>query len=189
MQSTMVRGPARQLRPVRRVIGHSCAALVMVALLGACDSSATPTTRAPDPVHAAPEAAAVAPGPQVRFERAGEGDVAMLVRAFVAAARAEGRTPIVYVGASWCEPCGYFHAAATRGDLDHDLPPLSLLEFDLDVDAARLATAGYSSQMIPLFAVPSEDGRASERRIEGSIHGAGSPAEIAPRLRAILSAP
>jgi hypothetical protein len=41
--------------------------------------------------------------------------------------------------------------------------------------------------MIPLFAVPTDDGRASERRLEGSIHGPGSPTEIAPRLRAILS--
>lgn len=125
----------------------------------------------------------------MRFQPAGPGEVATLVRAFVAEVRAEGRTPLVYVGATWCEPCGYFHAAATRGDLDGELPAVTLLEFDLDADTARLASAGYSSRMIPLFAVPGDDGRASERRMEGSIHGPGSPAEIAPRLRAILSPP
>jgi hypothetical protein len=132
---------------------------------------------------------APAPTPRVRFEPAGEGDLAAIVQAFVVTARAEGRTPLVYVGATWCEPCRYFHAAAVRGDLDGELPPLALLELDRDRDGARIDAAGYGSQMIPLFAVPGPDGRASDRRIEGSIHGAGSPAEIVPRLRGILTPP
>lgn len=109
------------------------------------------------------------------------------VRAFAARARSEGREPLVYVGATWCEPCRYFHDAAERGDLDEALPRLALLEYDLDEDAERLAAAGYASRMIPLFVVPGADGRGSDRRIEGSIHGPGSPAQIAPRLRAILT--
>jgi hypothetical protein len=125
-------------------------------------------------------------GPHVRFDRAGEGDVATLVREHVARARAEGRTALVYVGAAWCEPCRYFHAAAEHGDLDSELPALALLEFDRDADGARLDTAGYGSEMIPLFAVPTGDGRAGAQRIEGSIHGPTSPLQIAPRLRAIL---
>lgn len=154
--------------------------VVCVLLCGAFACSA------PEP---ALRGVAAAPTPQVRFEHAGEGEVTALVRAFADRARAEGRTPLVYVGATWCEPCGYFHAAAERGDLDHDLPSIALLEFDRDHDAARLDAAGYGSRMIPLFAVPASDGRASDRRIEGSIHGPGSPSEIAPRLRAILEQP
>ena len=34
--------------------------------------------------------------------------------------------------------------------------------------------------------IAAPDGRASGRQIEGSIHGPGSPAQITPRLRAIL---
>ena len=109
------------------------------------------------------------------------------VRSFVAQARTEGRTPLVYVGATWCEPCQYFHRAAEQGQLDPSLPRLALLEFDRDRDGARLDAAGYSSRMIPLFVVPGEDGRATSRHIEGSIHGPGSPAEITPRLRALLA--
>lgn len=127
-------------------------------------------------------------GPRVRFEHApADGDVVRLVGAFVARARAEGRVPLVYVGATWCEPCQYFHAAAVRGDLDAELPPLALLELDLDRDRERIAAAGYGSRMIPLFAVPGDDGRGTGQQIEGSIHGPGSPSEIAPRLRALLS--
>ena len=157
-------------------------ALVLgLSLLGAC-TSAPPSPSDPAPARA-PEAA---PKPRIRFEPAGEGDLPALVRAFAERARTEGRTPLVYVGATWCEPCRYFHAAAERGELDLELPPLALLELDRDRDGARIDAAGYGSRMIPLFAVPGDDGRASERRIEGSIHGPTSPMQIAPRLREIL---
>jgi len=61
-----------------------------------------------------------------------------------------------------------------------------LLELDLDLDDPRLEAAGCKSRMIPLFAVPGGDGRCTDRRIEGSIHGPDSPAQILPRLRDIL---
>jgi hypothetical protein len=135
----------------------------------------------PSPLGAAPES-----GPVVSFVRASDGEVTALVRSFAADARAERRAPLVYVGATWCEPCRYFHEAAERGELDASLPRIALLEFDRDRDGARLDAAGYSSRMIPLFVVPGDDGRGTERRIEGSVHGPGSPAQIAPRLRALL---
>ncbi len=155
--------------------------LALLALLGC--APVTPRRASPDA--GAARAATSAPA-GVRFTRAGEGAVAPLAQAFAAAARGQGRVPLVYVGATWCEPCRYFHAAAERGDLDPRLPPLALLEFDLDRDGARLAEAGYRSEMIPLFAVPGADGRSTGRQVEGSIHGPGSPAQIAPRLRAML---
>ncbi len=136
------------------------------------------TTEAHEPVA---EASA-----RLRFEHAADGDLVPLVRAFVSRAEGEGRTPLVYVGATWCEPCRYFHAAAERGELDAQLPPITFLELDRDHDAARLDAAGYGSRMIPLFVSPEADGTASARRMEGSIHGPGSPAEIVPRLLAIL---
>jgi hypothetical protein len=90
------------------------------------------------------------------------------------------------VGAKWCEPCQNFHKAAAKGDLDGEFPDLTLLEFDLDEDRDRLATAGYVSQFIPLFAMPGPDGRASDKKFEGSVKGDGAVANIAPRLRSLL---
>jgi thiol-disulfide isomerase/thioredoxin len=161
---------------------HATARLAALAALPllAC---APVTPRRPPPDAAAPRAVA---DPRARFEHAGDGALAPLVVAFAARARAEGRVPLVYVGATWCEPCRYFHAAAERGEFDAQLPRLALLELDLDRDGARIAEAGYRSQMIPLFAVPGADGRGTGRQIEGSIHGPGSPAQITPRLRALL---
>jgi hypothetical protein len=113
-------------------------------------------------------------------------DVAALVRGELGRARSQKRDLLVYVGASWCEPCQRFHRAAQAGQLDHEFPRLRLLEFDLDRDRERLTAAGYTSRLIPLFARPGDDGRASGRQIEGSIKGEGAVGEIAPRLRTLL---
>lgn len=149
-----------------------------------------PVRPAPEPEPASAAAAPSDPPPSaahaVRFEPAPEGELPAIVLAFAERARAEGRTPLVYVGATWCEPCQYFHAAAERGELDGELPPLALLELDRDRDGARIDAAGYGSRMIPLFAVPGPDGRGTGAQIEGSIHGPGSPMQIVPRLRALI---
>ena len=73
-----------------------------------------------------------------------------------------------------------------RGELDAVLPGLTLLEFDLDQDRDRLTAAGYTSQLIPLFAVPDADGRASGRATAGAQKGGDYTAELAPRIRALL---
>ena len=114
-------------------------------------------------------------------------DVAETVRREVARARADKREILVYVGATWCEPCQYFHNAAAAGELDGAFPGLRLVELDLDRDREALARAGYGSKMIPLFALPREDGSGSGAQIEGSIKGPGAVAEITPRLKALLS--
>lgn len=121
------------------------------------------------------------------FVRAPPGDVPPIVRDASAAAAASGRGFLVYVGASWCEPCRRFHRAAEEGALDGALPKLMLLEFDLDRDRDRLVAAGYGSRFIPLFALASADGTASSHRIEGAIKGEGAVDFILPRLRELLT--
>ena len=63
---------------------------------------------------------------------------------------------------------------------------MRLLVFDADRDHDALVRAGYDSEMIPLFAVPAADGRATGRHIEGSVKGEAAVGEITPRLRALL---
>jgi hypothetical protein len=114
------------------------------------------------------------------------GDVQELVRRELARAKNDGHRLLVYVGAAWCEPCQRFHHAARNGQVDALFPGLRLIEFDLDRDKERLEAAGYKSKMIPLFAVPREDGTGSGEQIEGSIKGPGAVDQIAPRLQALL---
>ena len=141
--------------------------LLLGALLGACRREAP---RKVEIVHAPPE-----------------GDVARWVRGELGRAAREGREVLVYVGATWCEPCQRFHAAAAAGQLDASYPTLRLLEFDRDRDEERLREAGYTAPYIPLFAVPAADGRASGRQIAGSIKGEGAVGNIAPRLTELLT--
>ncbi len=123
----------------------------------------------------------------VEVVKAPEGEVAPLVKRELERARGEGRRLIVYVGASWCEPCQRFHDAAAAGQLDGVFPGLRLLEFDLDRDKEALEKAGYASKMIPLFALPKEDGTGSGQQIEGSIKGPLAVEQIRPRLTALLA--
>jgi hypothetical protein len=123
----------------------------------------------------------------VRIVHAAAGsDAAKVVREERERAKSDGRDLVVYVGARWCEPCQHFHKAAAKGDLDADFPDLTLLEFDLDDDRDRLTSAGYVGQYIPMFTLPAADGRASDRKFEGSVKGNGAVANIAPRLRSLI---
>lgn len=101
---------------------------------------------------------------------------------------ARDRVPVlVYVGATWCEPCQAFHAAAEAGSLDAPLGPLRFLVFDLDRDAERLGAAGYRSDLVPLFARANPDGRASGAQTDGVQKGGGYVEQLTPRIQALVS--
>jgi thiol-disulfide isomerase/thioredoxin len=116
------------------------------------------------------------------------GDVVALVANELDRADTDDRVLLVYVGASWCEPCQYFHHAVEDGTLDDSLAGVRLLEFDLDRDRDRLVAAGYSSRMIPLFVVPAPDGRAGPRRTEGGVKGPAAVDHLRERLVPLLRA-
>jgi len=123
----------------------------------------------------------------VELVPAPEGDVPTIVKLELERAARDRRQLLVYVGATWCEPCRFFHQAAAEHKLDRAFPQLRLLEFDNDRDGARLAMAGYASRYIPLFARPGADGRGTGRQIEGSVKGDGAVEQITPRLRGLLT--
>src|SRR5678816_1176400 len=93
-------------------------------------SSATTNTKATAAVPPPPSAK----GPKIQFVKAAGGEVAPLVKTERENAGKNQRSFLVYVGASWCEPCQRFHEAAAHGELDPELPAITLLEFDADND-------------------------------------------------------
>jgi len=149
---------------------RSLALVLAVAALAACQSSHS----GPPPKLELVDAPAVA-------------DAAPLIATEYARAQRDGKRLVVYVGASWCEPCRQFHAAAEAGQLDAPFGALRLLVFDDDRDNAALEHAGYHSKLIPLFALPNPDGTSSQKQIEGSVKGADAVQQISPRLRALLA--
>lgn len=109
------------------------------------------------------------------------------VQQHVEEADASGQRVVVYVGATWCQPCQRFHQALESGQLDESLAGMKFVEFDADRDREELRAAGYAFQYIPLFAVPDQSGHASGRAIEGSTQGEGGLLQgLAPRLLALL---
>ena len=161
--------------------------LALAALLTGCVGTPYDDTAA----HArgaerTPTAAAAAKPEFVRVT-ANDRRVDELVRAASIAAAAEQRRVLVYVGASWCEPCQRFHEAVEQGRLDADLAGIRFLEFDADVDTAALTDAGYGGKLIPRFAVPGTDGRGSDAKIEGGVKGEAAVAHILERLKGLLA--
>jgi thiol-disulfide isomerase/thioredoxin len=119
--------------------------------------------------------------------RADQVPLEQFVQQHVEEADASGQRVLVYVGATWCEPCQRFHKALEAGELDDALAGTKFIEFDADHDRAELKAAGYSSKYIPLFSVPASNGHSSGRAIEGSIKGDSAVREnLVPRLLALL---
>lgn len=166
--------------------------LVLAVALGvglhgvvSCTAEAPPPAGESSRARASETAAAKGPRPELVAAAAGELDA--VIREALAVAAAEGRRVVVYVGATWCEPCQAFHQAVERGELDDALAGVRFVELDSDRDGPRLHTAGYGGRLIPRFVVPAADGRASDQRIEGGIKGDGAVANIMERLEPLLA--
>jgi thiol-disulfide isomerase/thioredoxin len=136
-----------------------------------------------------PTAPSIDPSATVRFVTAPiDGVVSTIMAAQLSRSQTENRRVLLYAGASWCEPCRFFHEAVDRGELTGKLGAVDLVAFDSQVDAERLLLSGYESQFIPLFALPNPDGKASGRHIEGSTKGSAAVNDdLVPRLKELLA--
>lgn len=136
-----------------------------------------------------PVAPAIDPTATVRFVTAPmDGVVSTIMADQLARSKTENRRVLLYAGASWCEPCRFFHEAVDRGELTGKLGAIDLVAFDAQVDAERMLMSGYESQFIPLFALPNPDGKASGRHIEGSTKGSAAVNDdLVPRLKELLA--
>jgi len=98
-------------------------------------------------------------------------------------AKAEGRVLVVYVSATWCEPCKHFKDELASGRLDKKLAKVTLLAFDADRDLDRLGAAGYTFKFVPFVALPGSDGRPTDRQ-EATGHGGNAWRELLGKLEA-----
>ncbi len=125
--------------------------------------------------------------PQLTHRSDPKAPLEQFVQQHVEQADESGMRVLVYVGASWCEPCQRFHRALASGELDESLAGTRFVEFDADRDRAELKAAGYASKYIPLFSVPDPSGHSSGLSIEGSVKGDSAVREdLVPRLLALL---
>jgi thiol-disulfide isomerase/thioredoxin len=147
-----------------------------VFVVSACNGKHEPQSA---PTKAAPPAVAKSHAkPELAHRAQSTAPLEQFVQQHVEEADASGERVLVYVGATWCEPCQRFHKA---------LAGTKFIEFDADRDRQELRAAGYASKYIPLFSVPDQSGHASGRAIEGSIKGDSAVREnLVPRLLALL---
>ena len=111
---------------------------------------------------AAADEAAAAKG-KIRIVPATQDEAVLsLVRTERLKAKAEGRVLVVYVSATWCEPCKRLKAEIEAGRLDDRLGRTTLLAFDADADLDRLSSAGYAFKFVPYVALPGPDGRPAD---------------------------
>jgi thiol-disulfide isomerase/thioredoxin len=93
---------------------------------------------------------------------------------------------VVYVGATWCEPCQRFQDAVQAGALDTTFPNIRFLKFDADKHEQAIVRAGYASKYIPLFSIPNDKGEPQGRQFMGAIKGEGAVPYIVPKLQKLL---
>ncbi|MFO0547615.1 MAG: thioredoxin family protein [Polyangiaceae bacterium] len=151
-------------------------------LLAACsDQGAEPEPRP------AQSTSARAQGPKPEFVPVPAGVTGKTwIQSELARADRDGVKLVVYVGATWCEPCKAFHEALASGALDQKLAGVRFLDFDLESHAAALQDAECQSKLIPLFARPTTDGTCGAQRTEGGIKGSGAVDYMLPHLLGIL---
>lgn len=148
-----------------------------VLLLGllACNAPSTKngmTSDAPMTADSLVGRAAASSGPQAAdppkksrveiVEANADSDAATLIRTKRLEAKAEHRVLVVYVGATWCEPCRRFKTEVAAGRLDDRLGKTTLLVFDVDRDADRLGAAGYTFKFVPFVALAGADGQPAD---------------------------
>jgi hypothetical protein len=139
-------------------------ALLLAILVGCKSSPEIPPPPAQATVSAAPlVSAARAEKPHVRLIDADpDSDALSIIRTKRLEAKSESRVLVVYVGASWCEPCKRFKSELQSGRLDDRLSKVTLLAFDADKDVDRLGAAGYTFKFIPSVALPGADGHPTD---------------------------
>jgi hypothetical protein len=149
--------------------------------LSACDA---PQTTTPPTKESATKAATRA----LEWVKPGSGNPVAFALSEVERAKADGRTLLFYVGGESCEPCKRFHDASARGELNNEFGHLRLIDFDIERDAQAIEALGCVSRMIPLFAVPTAEGKCDpNRQIQGAIKGEGAVGFISPKLKALVS--
>jgi len=95
----------------------------------------------------------------------------------------QGLKPVLYIGASWCQPCKFLKehrddprvASALRGTYTIEI------DFD-DWTVAELSASGYGVQAVPVFFAIGAGGKAAGPKLDGGAWGGASP-EANPEAR------
>lgn len=146
-----------------------------------------PAAPAKPPAKPAPAPAVANPtGPVEVVDATPEVPAHIVIKNALRRANEAGQDLLVYVGASWCDPCVRFKKAVKAGVFNKGLPGVRFLAFDADADGERLKKIGYRWTYVPLFVRPAKSGWSSGVQIAGVPNKAGGAADLLPRLQKLL---
>jgi thiol-disulfide isomerase/thioredoxin len=164
--------------------------LILALVLLACNptpkeaAKAEPTSSTTSTSTASGSAGPVKAGDKIRvIPAAQDSDALSLIRTERLRAKAEGRVLVVYVSATWCDPCKKLKEEIEAGRLDDRYGKTTLLAFDADKDIDRLGSAGYTFKFVPYVALPGPDGRPADTQ-EATGKGSNAWKELLGKLDA-----
>lgn len=161
------------------------AAGLTVLLASGCDSKA-PTEASPEPSRSSSMTAEKASS----WMKIGSGGEALesKLKAEVGKAAERRQKPVLYIGATWCEPCSALKKYKSDPRMAEAFQGTYVIELDLDdwkVD--ELKALGFRAGVVPVFHVLGADGRASGPTIDGGAWGDNIPENMAPPLKKFFS--
>jgi thiol-disulfide isomerase/thioredoxin len=118
-----------------------------------------------------------------------KGKLAALISAQAAVAEAGGKKSVVYIGATWCPPCGAIKKYKTDKLMVAAFQGTHIIELDVDDwDADELTALGYEAASIPVFLAVGKDAKTNGKTINGGAWGDNTPANMAPPLTKFFAA-
>lgn len=121
----------------------------------------------------------------IELEPASTG-LAALLAGHAQRAGEQGLAPVLYVGASWCQPCKLLEQHRDDPQVARALRGTYTIELDFDDwTVAELSASGYEMQAVPVFFAIGADGKAAGPRLDGG-PWIGSAEQIAAAFERFL---
>ncbi len=121
----------------------------------------------------------------------GSGGLAAAIAREIAKKPSATAKPIVYLGASWCDPCAAIKRFKTDPRMLDAFQGTYVIELDVDDwKSEGLGALGYKTGTVPVFYAVDAAGKASGPTINGGAWGDNIPETMAPPLKKfVLSIP
>ncbi len=146
--------------------------IVMAGVTGGCKRAPLPS----GPFHLA----------DVKLKPA-SGELATLLPAEIAKARAQHLVPYVEVGAAWCKPCRQLQASMTDPRMKDAFDGTYLIHLDVDDWSSSLSALDLEPTVIPVVFEVDAQGKSTGRSINGNDWGDNRAESMAPQLKAFFA--
>ena len=162
---------------------HRIALLVPLLILVACDDGKA-STESPD----GDTKAEAKPAAEAWSKVAAGASLAGKIKARVADAEKAKLKPVVYVGATWCEPCLAIKKHRDDPRMKEAFTGVAIIEVDMDQwKSEQFAELNMKPSAIPVFYAVGSDGKATGKEIDGGAWGDNIPENMAPPLKRFFS--